>query len=136
MLGDEKALSIGEKANHDVEGRMHWLLKLSCHEEAGHSECNQAGCFLSFDSQVHQVSVCDADSEEERVDLVAFMPVQVFNQNHHALSLSSSDRKSLTVSGDICSDSIFLVEHSLVSGLREFWGELALDVVVVTCSCW
>ena len=79
MLGDEKALGIGKKANHDVEGWVHWLFKLSCHEKAGHSECNQAGSFLSFDSQVYQVSVCNAAGEEERVDLVALMSVEVFN---------------------------------------------------------
>ena len=40
------------------------------------------------------------------------------------------------MSGDVSSDSILLAEHGLVSGLGEFWGKLAFDVVVVTCSRW
>ena len=40
------------------------------------------------------------------------------------------------MSGDVRSDSILLAKHGLISSLRVFWSELALDVVVHSWSAW
>ena len=113
---------------------MHWLFKLSGHQEASDTESNKAGSFLAFDSQVHQVSVGDADSEHQGIDLVPLVAVHILNEDDHSLSLSSSDGKSLSMGGDVSTDGILLTEHGLICGLRVLWGELALDVVIFLWS--
>ena len=130
LLGDKEALSIGKEANHDVEGGMHWLLELCGHQEACHSERDKTWCLLSFDCHIHKVSVGNADCKEKSVNLVSLVSVQVFDENNHSLSLSCSDRQSLSMSGDVRTNSILLTQHGLIGSLRVLWSELAFCIVV------
>ena len=136
LLGNEEALSVCEESDHDVEGGMHGLFKFGGHEEASHAKSDETWSLLVLNSQVDEVSVGDADGEHEGVDLVALVAVEVLDEDDHALSLRSCDRKCLSVSGDVRADRILLAEHGLVGGLREFWCKLALDVAILAWTRW
>ena len=77
LLLDHDPVCVLKQFYHDVERRMHGLLKFRTQQQAYDRQRRQAGRLLSLNTQVHKVSVGYAYRNEQRLLFVAFPLVQI-----------------------------------------------------------
>jgi len=119
----------GQAFNHHIEARVHVLVHLGCEQDADGGQLDQVGRLLVTGHQHSQISVCDTDSQVERVFGITLYPMQLLNERNHRLAVLRGDTQRIFGQIEVVSDGAFLLQHRQVSLLGVLGRRLSTVVV-------